>query len=137
MHEPASRLKRIIAFIIDSLIAGVSGFYATSYLVNLFFPNHPFNIFISFLIQSSLSVAYWVYLPMSFGATPGKKMMGLRIISIFTNEKISVGALVLRETIGKPISGLVFGIGFLSFFFNKEGRTWHDLMAKTRVIESE
>jgi hypothetical protein len=43
--------------------------------------------------------------------------------------------MVAREWLGKPISMLVFGLGYLSIMTDKENRGWHDKIADTHVVE--
>ena len=42
---------------------------------------------------------------------------------------------ILRETVGKWISALILGIGFIMVAFHKEKRGLHDLIAGTWVVK--
>jgi uncharacterized RDD family membrane protein YckC len=42
--------------------------------------------------------------------------------------------MAFRETIGKVLSMMVFGLGLLAIPFNKEKRGWHDRMFGTWVV---
>jgi len=70
------------------------------------------------------------------GTTPGKKVLGMRVI---TADGMPAGffRMALRETIGKTISTLVFGLGLLSIPADKERQGWHDKMFGTWVVHED
>ena len=135
-YQPANNNKRVIAFIIDSLISAALSkiiflvFYkflhlnATSQLV--------LNLFLGFII---LPMLYWVCLTVLLGATPGKKMMGLRIVTNTYSTELSIPQLILRETIGRIISLLPLFLGYVWVSFNSDRKTFHDMIASTRVVD--
>lgn len=43
--------------------------------------------------------------------------------------------MLLREVIGKWVSGLVFGLGYFWAIWDKDGQTWHDKIAGTVVVK--
>ncbi len=79
--------------------------------------------------------AYAVYLVAHAGQTLGKKIMGIRVISLKTHKPPRCTAAFIRETVGKFASGIFFGLGFFWIFFNEKHQTWHDKIAGTIVVD--
>jgi len=67
------------------------------------------------------------------GATPGKKILDLQVISKEGTNPTFVEAF-LREFVGKFISGIVLGLGYFWVAFDKEKQGWHDKIAGTHVV---
>ena len=78
-------------------------------------------------------VFYFIYFTAK-GATLGKKVMGLKVIDESGNN-ISIGKAILREVIGKWISGAVFNLGYIWVAFDEKKQGWHDKIANTYVIK--
>lgn len=72
---------------------------------------------------------------MAYGSTIGKNTAGLVVIKTTDYESTSFPRMLLRETAGKAISLLCLGIGFLWFFYDEDGLTWHDLMTQSIVVK--
>jgi uncharacterized RDD family membrane protein YckC len=66
------------------------------------------------------------------GQTPGKMLLGLKIIRVDGEEVGYVRAFV--RWIGLAISSLTFTIGYIIAAFTKHKRALHDYIAGTRVI---
>jgi len=43
--------------------------------------------------------------------------------------------MLLREWIGRWLSGLLFGLGYLWILLDKDRQAWHDKLASTYVVE--
>ncbi len=129
--QPASLLKRYIASIIDQLIATVFIGLMKTFFIAKFFHN---PIIASFVLIICYFGIYWIMIPVEFGATPGKKAMGLRIVSKDGDINPGYIKMILRETIGRFIS-IVSILGYIWVFFSKDKSAWHDLIAKTKVIQ--
>jgi len=67
------------------------------------------------------------------GTTPGKRMVGIKIVDAKTFEDISNKQAITRS-LGYIISLIPFGLGFLMVAFRKDKRALHDLLANTAVI---
>lgn len=125
-YKSAPMKRRVLAFMLDKSIV-----FVLSFLVSQSFSAKvPFIA--NFIIIPFL---YWVFLPMKFDATPGKTILGLRIVRFDDNLKPSWKQMIMRESVGRWCSLLVVGMGYIWCLFNKEKRTWHDLMSNTHVIE--
>lgn len=68
-----------------------------------------------------------------FGATPGKMLLKIRVVNT-EYKPVSFLQVLLRETIGKFLSGLVWNLGYLWALWDKDKQTWHDKIAKTYVV---
>jgi len=66
------------------------------------------------------------------GATPGLRVVGLRVISIY--GETPAWWRVLLRCAGFLLSGLLLGLGFIWIAFDREKRGLHDWMAGTYVI---
>ena len=126
---------RFVAFMLDGLIliipvaiikiiAGVifvaSGFAGSAQII-------------SSIIYIAISWSYFASMTYYKGATLGKMIVGLQVKSE-SGERLSSGRVVLRETIGKIISGIIIYIGFIMAGFTTKKQALHDKIAKTVVV---
>lgn len=89
---------------------------------------------ILWLIQMAINLGYYVILTSKYGATLGKKAFGLRVIDDSGNN-LSIGKAIMREVIGKWVSGLILGIGYLMVAFDEKKQGLHDKLAGTFVVK--
>lgn len=73
-----------------------------------------------------LAVAYWD------GQTIGKRVVGVRVVRP-DGRPVDAGTAAARAAM-RIVSGLAFAIGFLWAAWDPERRTWHDMVADTRVF---
>jgi uncharacterized RDD family membrane protein YckC len=78
--------------------------------------------------------AYQTLFVGAYGATPGKMICYLRVISS-DGSRISYGRALARY-LCKGLSGVLF-IGFIMVGFNRQKCSLHDLLCDTRVIHTE
>lgn len=69
----------------------------------------------------------------SYNGTFGKRMLGIRVVDPM-GEQLSLGNAIQRNLF-KIISYLPLGLGFLWPLFDKQNRSWHDMLAKTFVVK--
>jgi len=76
----------------------------------------------------------WAFKLFAKGMTPGKKLLGMRVIK---EDGTNAGffTMLIREWIGKAISGLILSLGFLWTLFDRDKQGWHDKLMSTYVIE--
>ncbi len=117
--------KRVLAFIIDGILLSMIGFLLT---FTLFYAGAVCALILPVLYYVLLEGGLW-------HATLGKRMMALYVADAYGNG-ISYSTAFLRY-IGKMLSGLVCGIGYLIGFFNNEKQCLHDMIAKTYVLEGQ
>ncbi len=67
------------------------------------------------------------------GTTPGKKLVGIKIVDAKTFGEISNKQAITRS-LGYIPSTLLFGLGFFMVLFRKDKRSLHDFLADTFVI---
>ncbi|SFV57909.1 FIG00387922: hypothetical protein [hydrothermal vent metagenome] len=82
-----------------------------------------------------LKIIYQTFFVMMYGATLGKMMMRIRIVELPTLNKPSFFA-SLNRAIVRIFSEMLFYLGFVWGMMDPLRRTWHDLSAKTLVVES-
>lgn len=87
------------------------------------------NSFWQTAVLMVLSGVCWFF----WEATPGKMILGCRVVDAKTLDPISVRQIVLR-LLGYLVSGVFSFLGFFWIGFNKKRRGWHDYMAGTVVI---
>ncbi|MDX9913801.1 MAG: RDD family protein [Candidatus Moranbacteria bacterium] len=80
-----------------------------------------------------ISWSYYIFMTDKYQATLGKKAMGIIVVAEDLN-KLPLGKIILRETIGKIVSGIIFGIGYLMAAFTNKKRALHDIISGTVVI---
>lgn len=89
------------------------------------------NIVLS-LFGHLLSAAYEIFFLGRFAATPGKMILGLKVVQS-DGSRIGYGRAVGRH-FAKYISAFILMIGYLMAAFDKERRALHDHICDTRVV---
>ncbi len=85
--------------------------------------------FAAFLITGIL----WSVLPEGrSGMTPGKRLVGIRVVSLRDDHRLGLPRAGLRWIV-KYLVGGVLPVSYLWYFRNPSRRTWHDLAAGTVV----
>ena len=84
-----------------------------------------FGLFVAYVI--------WAFVLFARGTTPGKNFLGIRVVK---EDGISAGfwTMLIREWIGKTISGLIFALGFIWILFDRDNQGWHDKLMRTYVV---
>lgn len=82
----------------------------------------------------AIGIAYALYFIRKQDATPGKRMLGLKLVRA-DGSKLSKGRIVGRY-FAEIVSAMILCIGYLMAAFDKEARrALHDRMCDTRVID--
>lgn len=79
-----------------------------------------------------LGVVYTTFFLGRFGATPGKMVLGLKVVRP-DGSPISYARACGRH-LSEWISGMTFGFGYLMAAFDEEKRSLHDRICDTRVV---
>ena len=139
VYAPASFLSRGLAFLIDSSIFGLIQTAAISIFDELAIRYAPadtstLTLGILFWSLNALALPALYYIPQMKvdGATIGKSIMGLRVLRNNDEPELSVLRIFSRDILGKIVSMMFFGAGFLVRAFGLE--TFHDKIAKTKVV---
>ncbi len=128
--------KRLGAYFLDVmtpffafiLVGGVAGFGAAT--------GTDAGAGFGMLLGFSLVVAYIIWALMLFakGTTPGKNLLGMYVMRE-DGTRAGFGTMLVREWIGKLISGFVLALGFLWILFDRDNQGWHDKLVSTYVVE--
>ncbi len=129
--------KRAAAFVIDEFLLSFILIFA---LWNSFSQAENTEAVIaltnSFVLEYiMMKIIYQAFFVMQYGATIGKLAMKIRVIEIKTlaNPNVLVS---LNRAIFRIISEMLFYLGFLWGMLNPNRQTWHDLTAKTLVVNA-
>lgn len=85
-----------------------------------------------FIMSIFISAVYFTYFHGSTGRTPGKMLLGLKVVQ--TAEKNMTYGIAFLRWIGYFVSALPLYIGFLWAAFDGKKQGWHDKIAGTVVI---
>ena len=129
--KKAPLFARWVALMIDLLIALLLWAVATVVLGAI---SRDLGLLTAFLFPVLYLI--WFLSLLRQGVTPGKKLLGLQVVSAQTGATPGFGAMFLREIVGRFLSGLFLGIGYLWALFDKNGQAWHDLLAGTVVVKT-
>jgi uncharacterized RDD family membrane protein YckC len=155
--EYAGILRRFFALFIDNFLTGIIGamigalagfvwgfsnfqnVLATGYTPTI--PGMPMELStgmmdLQFGVGVIVVIFSWLYFACfessNLQGTPGKRLMGI-LVTDLDGERISFGSATGRY-LGKIISGLILGIGYLIALFTPKKQALHDLIAGTVVI---
>jgi len=133
----ASIKKRAFAYIIDEILISVLFMIIyfgqipkdASYEETIILLNGLFTYIIL------LKIIYQTFFVWAYGATPGKMLAKIRVISTVDlgNPNILYS---LNRALIRIVSESLFYIGFLWALTNPKKETWHDKVAKTLVIDA-
>ncbi len=148
LQAPATTLPkagfwiRVVASMIDSAILGTVQLIMSLALARVALGVAGSNTpeidqaigIITALLGLVLSITYAVFFIGYCGQTPGKMVLRIKVIRTDQHEVGYLRAL-LRETAGKFLSGIIFGIGYLMVAFDSQKQGLHDKIADTYVIK--
>ena len=89
-------------------------------------------IWLYYLVALFLDMVYFTWFHGSVGQTPGKMLLGLRVVQA-TGEPMTFGLAFLRW-VGYIVSKLFLYLGFLWIAFDRRKQGWHDKIAATLVV---
>ncbi|HLJ89226.1 MAG TPA: RDD family protein [Candidatus Angelobacter sp.] len=122
--------ERLLAFFFDAateaaLVAGFVGVLARS----------PSLKELEGVLTAIIPIVYMTLGEFVFHGSLGKRLMGIQVRTDLPELPYpSLFQLLLRESIGKFVSGAVLGLGFRAD--NAKKKTWHDRLAGTVVVRS-
>lgn len=85
------------------------------------------------IVQFNMLFSYVAYMWIRFGATPGKLLLGLRVVSAHTFEKLTLKQ-AIKRFFSFILSTAPLFLGFIWASFDKRCQTWHDKIADTVVV---
>jgi predicted Zn finger-like uncharacterized protein len=123
-----SFLLLIVQFVLTLMITMVIG------LLGVAAADDPAVSVIIWLFGTTISLGYAVFFTGYCGQTPGK--MALRIKVVRTDgSQLTYGRAAKREVLGKFVSSLLLGIGYLMVAFDNQKQGLHDKIADTYVVK--
>ena len=149
-RKPAGFFSRTMAFLLDIFLLAFLGLMAgvVIFLIFHFFRYKQILDFVRSLLGVDNQVGQFIVLisPILFlvvltyfvffwtlvGYTPGKALLGLRIVRQ-DGRPLSVGRALLRY-LGYWISAIPLFLGFIWILFDRQHEGWHDKIANTHVV---
>ena len=123
MNNIASPWRRIIAFLIDVAIGQSVGILLLLQIASSDNLAQLLTNLLSFLVASLflsfLLITIRGFLTSRFGGTFGKLLTGIKVINV-DGKYLSFWRSVFRDTIGYAISGILFWLGFIWIFVDKQ-----------------
>ena len=93
------------------------------------------NFILSFIIANVLYIVLSIRL-LRKGMTAGKRLLGIQVVEKLSGNCPGLWRMIIRESVGKYASALVFGLGFFWAIWDKDGQAWHDKIAGTVVVKT-
>jgi len=128
----ASLLDSVVVFILQLVCGVVLG--ASGGLLGGLDNGDGAVAMIIWLFTTVLGLAYYVIFTGSCGQTLGKMALRIKVIRK-DGDDLGYGGAALRETIGKFVSGIILGIGYLMVAFDERKQGLHDKIAGSYVIK--
>jgi uncharacterized RDD family membrane protein YckC len=136
----AGVVSRLIAYIIDLVVISVV-VVGTTWFVNTvqatlglrsLINDNATRFVLGGLAVLLLAGIYFVFFWTLTGQTPGKMIMGVRVVTL-DGEPLSLGRSI-RRAFGYLVSALIFYLGFIWILIDNRRQGWHDKLAGTCVI---
>lgn len=129
--SPAGFWVRAGALFIDMIIINLA-MSPVSENYSAYYQEHSFRVSGLYLILWGL---YGGLCNIWFQGSLGKKILGLQVVDRYQGLPLSFGVVFFRDGLGRFISMLPIGAGFIWAAFNKEKKTLHDHIFATRVVK--
>jgi uncharacterized RDD family membrane protein YckC len=136
--EYAGAVTRLLAYVVDLAVMSTSlavGSGVVAYLVAVVTGNRLDLSSDRDLASVGLALWWLAYFGGSWALaarTPGMALFGLRVVRP-DGARVSPGHALLRA-LAFPLSGALFGLGFVGILVPPQRRALHDLLASTAVI---
>ena len=121
---------RLLATWVDCIIV-FCALELVFYLLVFLAPSRYFPFNFTFFV---VGLTYSVVLIANNGQTPGKSLLGIKVFSA-DGKKLTFVKSLLRETLGKIISGVFLLLGFFWIGFSKNKMAWHDYVVQSKVMD--
>ena len=92
------------------------------------------GFFVTLLAFAAVGVLYEVIMIALKGQTLGKMALGIMVVDA-NGGKLTIGKVILRETVGKFVSFVTVLIGFIMVAFDAKNQGFHDKIASSYVIK--
>ena len=131
----SSTKARVFSMIIDDIVVSVLFFLIFADKIANVSTYEEIVIFVNFnfVFIAVLKIIYQAFFVWMYGATLGKIVMKIRVISVDYIDKPNFQASLIRAVI-RIVSELFFYLGFIWALFYPLKQTWHDKVARTAVV---
>jgi uncharacterized RDD family membrane protein YckC len=126
--------RRFCAVLVDAVITGVATVPIWHAIGVYERPQDLALTAITFPLSLLLGGLYEVFFLYRFSATPGKMLLGVRVVTA-SGAKLSIGRAAGRYA-AKYLSAFLLLIGYLMAAFDAEKRALHDHIAGTRAVRA-
>ncbi|HCH59554.1 MAG TPA: hypothetical protein DEV73_03000 [Candidatus Zambryskibacteria bacterium] len=132
--KKASLFRRWVATVIDPVLAVVLYFFAAGFLGGVAM---AFGMGATLGAIIIVTIGYGIFYLnlLKRGMTPGKWLLSERVVESISGNYPGLWRMILREIIGKFVSGLFFGLGYFWAIWDRDGQAWHDKIAVTVVVQ--
>ncbi|WP_347257293.1 RDD family protein [Methylocaldum sp.] len=132
-HNSPGLLRRLAALVYDMVVLVAVLFAATVLLLPLhhgeaFQPNH--GLYSAYLLTVSFAFVGWFWT--HGGQTLGMRSWKIRLCTT-ADTSISWGQASIRFFCGLISFGCL-GLGYLWVLFDSQGRSWHDLASRSKIV---
>lgn len=138
-YEPGGFWRRFVAVMLDGIITSVVT-TPVGFILPVVFQavlgdvGAALAIGFSWIFSMVIVFFYFGWFYQNKGATPGKMVMGLKVLDAEKGTHIGYARAFFRETVGKMVSSVVLLIGYLMAAFRSDKKSLHDLMFTTQVV---
>ncbi|MGH7987831.1 MAG: RDD family protein [Candidatus Binataceae bacterium] len=91
-----------------------------------------------FLVTLGLEYLIWGLITFAHGQTPGKQVLGMRVVRLNDGHAVGFGLSLVREVIAKPVIGVLslvtFGIVNFWLLWDKDKQELWDKVVGTIVV---
>lgn len=91
----------------------------------------PADFLINWIFPAVAIIVFWLYK----SATPGKMILGLKIVNADSGKPLSVGQAIIRY-LGYYVATIPLLLGILWVGWDRRKQGWHDKLANTVVIKN-
>lgn len=136
----ASIPSRLGAYLLDVLVlltlvlAVGAAAVAAGVNAGRFYRAHGLEAFLLVILIGGLAYFLIFLWLLARGQTPGKWLMDIRAVDKRDGSQPGLGRMLLRETLGKCVSGFFLGLGWFWAIWDRDAQAWHDKIARTVVL---
>jgi len=129
--------SRLVAFVIDGIVLNIAYIvlgFIVGFTYGLLFETEEGAEVLGWIISILTSWLYYALMESSSAqATLGKMALGVRVTNL-DGKRISFGKATVRY-LGRFLSAITLGIGYLMIVFTEKKQGLHDMIAGTLVLK--
>jgi oligopeptide/dipeptide ABC transporter ATP-binding protein len=125
--------SRFVAYLVDAVLVGIPT--ALIVVVALAVARGPLVVALGLIGAAVISVGYFPFFWTRTGQTPGMRLTHLKVVQEFTPGPMTMGT-AIRRLIVMWFGAAAFYIGWLWVFIDPRRKAWHDIAARTLVVDA-